>query len=273
MEKSLHEILTSYPEATVGIALRDLDAGTSFDYNAGRVFHAASTMKVPVMIEVFRQAEAGRFGLDDSLVVTNRFNSIVDGSPYVLDTADDSDADVYRKIGRSATIRWLVERMITVSSNLATNILIDYVGADAVQSTIEALGITTMEVHRGVEDIKAYDLGLNNTATAGDLATLLQRLAQGAAVSPEADSTMVEILFHQEFNDIIPAGLPQDVRVAHKTGSITEIHHDAAIVYPPDRRPYVLVILTEGVANPDRSAKLGAEIAAAIHGGSSVTAE
>lgn len=265
METTLHEILARYPEATVGISVRDLGSGTSFDYNAGRVFHAASTMKVPVMIEVFRQAEEGKYSLDDSLLVTNEFRSIVDGSPYTLDTSDDSDAEVYAMAGSRVPIRWLVERMITVSSNLATNILIDFVGADSVQSTIERLGTTTMHVYRGVEDLKAFDLGLNNTATAEDLAVLMQRLAQGTAVSSTADSAMVEVLLRQQFRSIIPAGLPDDVRVAHKTGSITKIHHDAAIVYPPNRSPYVLVVLTEGIEDGERSAQLGAEIAAAMH--------
>ncbi len=265
METSFHEILSSYPEAAVGIALRDLEAGTSFEYNADRSFHAASTMKVPVMIEVFRQAEAGRFSMNDSLEVTNEFKSIVDGSSYVLDTEDDSDAEVYAEIGHPVAIRWLVERMITASSNLATNILIDLVSADSVQATIERLGTTHMKVLRGVEDLKAYDQGLNNTATANDLAVLLQALAEGRAVSSDADAEMVDILLQQEYNDIIPAGVPAGVRVAHKTGWITEIHHDAAIVYPPERKPYILVVLTEGVPDKDDSARLGAEISSAAY--------
>lgn len=265
MDISLHEILSSYPEATVGVALRDLETGTAFEYNPDRSFHAASTMKVPVMIEVFRQAGLGRFSLDDSLAVTNEFKSIVDGSPYLLETGDDSDAEVYKRIGQSAPIRWLVDRMITVSSNLATNILIELVSADSVQATVERLGASGMKVLRGVEDLKAYERGLNNVATANGLAVLLEALATGKAVSPESDARMVDILSRQEFNDMIPAGVPDDVRVAHKTGSITEIHHDAALVYPPDRKPYVLVVLTGGVHDPARSGKLVAAISAAAY--------
>lgn len=265
METSLHQILTTYPEASVGLSLRDLETGTSFEYNADRLFHAASTMKVPVMIEVYRQAEIGRFALEDSITVTNTFLSIVDGSPYVLDSADDSDGEVYARIGKPVTIQWLVERMITSSSNLATNLLIDHVVADSVQATIERLGTARMKVYRGVEDLMAFRQGLNNTATAADLAVLMQALAEGKAVSPNADAEMVGILSRQTFNSIIPAGLPDGLKVAHKTGSITEIHHDAAIVYPQNRKPYVLVILTEGVAEPTRSAHLGAEISALIY--------
>ena len=271
MQTSLHEILSRYPDATVGIALRDLETGTSFEYDGDRPFHAASTMKVPVMIEVFREAKSGRFSLDDSLNVTNAFKSIVDGSTYFLPSEEDSDNEVYEQVGRTVPIRWLVDRMITVSSNLATNILIDLVSADSVQRTIVRLGTTKMKVYRGVEDLAAFRKGLNNTTTANDLAVLLQALAEGKAVSPQADSQMVDILLRQQFNTMIPAGLPKEVRVAHKTGSITEIHHDAAIVYPPNRKPYVLVILTQGVVDHARSAKLGAEISAAVY--SMLTAE
>jgi beta-lactamase class A len=222
-------------------------------------------MKVPVMIEVYRQADLGRFSLDDSIQVVNAFRSIVDGSPYSMDLGEDSDESIYEQIGRPMSIRDLVYQMITVSSNLATNLLIDYVSADSVQATSERLGTARMQTLRGVEDLKAYERGLSNRATAADLATLLDALRRGTAVSPDADRAMVGVLLDQQFNTLIPAGLPGDVRVAHKTGSITEIHHDAAIVYPLDGPPYVLVVLTEGIADEAVSAALAADIAAAVH--------
>ena len=265
MAEDIHQILSDYPEADVGISLRDPSRGLSFDLNADSVFHAASTMKVPVMIEVFRLVEDRRMSLDDSVVVTNEFKSIVDGSPYSMDIGEDSDDDVYGVIGERVSIRWLVERMITVSSNLATNILIDIVNADSVQKTIESLGTQTMRVYRGVEDMKAYNLGMNNTATSADLATLMAAIAEGRAVSASADSEMVEILAAQEFNTMIPAGLPAGTKVAHKTGWITRIHHDAAIVYAAEREPYVLVILTRGIEDRDRSSQLTARITGAVH--------
>ena len=220
-------------------------------------------MKVPVMIEVFRQAEAGRLALDDSLEVENAFRSIVDGSPYRIE--DDSDDAIYERLGGKMAVRDLVYQMITVSSNLATNLLIGHVGADSVQQTIERLGTDTMRVLRGVEDIKAYRQGLSNTATAADLARLLEAIMQGRAVSPQADAAMVEVLLDQRFNTMIPAGLPEGARAAHKTGWITAIHHDAAIVYPEEGAPYVLVILTEGIEDEKESAALGAEVARLVH--------
>ncbi|HMB93112.1 MAG TPA: serine hydrolase [Rhodothermales bacterium] len=263
LQDSLEALIAQHPEATVAVAIRDLQTGTTLDILGDRPFHAASTMKVPVMIEIYRQAEAGRFALDDPLLVKNAFRSIVDSSAFSIE--DDSDDAIYERLGQKMSIRDLVYQMITVSSNLATNLLIDFISADSVQATSERLGTTTMRVLRGVEDIKAYRQGLSNSATANDLATLLNALREGEAVSPEADSAMVAVLLDQQFNEMIPSGLPADVRTAHKTGWITEIHHDAAIVYPAQGEPYVLVILTEGIPEQSDSATLGAEIARLVH--------
>ena len=263
LQDSLEALIAQHPEATVAVGVRDSQTGTTLDMLGDRSFHAASTMKVPVMIEVYRQAEAGRFALNDSLLVKNEFRSIVDSSAFSIE--DDSDDAIYERLAQEMSIRDLVYQMITVSSNLATNLLIDFVSADSVQATSERLGTTTMRVLRGVEDIKAYRQGLSNSATANDLAALLNALRQGQAVSPEADSAMVAVLLDQQFNEMIPAGLPADVRVAHKTGWITEIHHDAAIVYPVQGEPYVLVILTEGIPEQKDSAALGAEITRLVH--------
>ena len=259
----INTILEEYPEAAVAVSIRDKENDLQFDLNEDRVFHAASTMKIPVMIEVFRQASLRRISLQDSIAVENSFRSIVDNSLYSIE--DDSDDAIYSMLGEKMSIRSLVYQMITVSSNLATNLLIDAVSADSVQATAIALGIKDMEVLRGVEDIKAFESGKSNTTTSADLALLLNALQSERAVSPSLDKEMVEILLDQQFNEMIPAGLPQDVVVAHKTGNITSIHHDAAIVYPPGSTPYVLVILIEGILDESRSATLGAALTATVH--------
>ncbi len=264
LERDLRALTSAYPDVLFGIALRDDSTGTAFNLNGDSVLHAASTMKVPVMIEVFRQAEEGRFSLDDSILVKNTFTSIKDGSEYAIE--DDSDADVYGHLGDHVPIRYLVERMITVSSNLATNLLIEKVSAEAVQATIEGLGTTHMRVYRGVEDIPAYRAGLNNTATASDLATLMHKIGRGEAVSPDADAEMRAILLRQHFNEMIPAGLPDSsLAVAHKTGFITGINHDAALVLKPESNPYTLVILTRGFEQPDSAHAVGARISRMVY--------
>jgi len=263
LEVEITKLIAEYPEAIVAVAVRDSQTGLSLDIRPDRLFHAASTMKIPVMIEVFRQALDGRFSMNDSLVVINDFGSIVDGSRYSIE--DDSDDAIYTRLGRPMSIRELVNNMITVSSNLATNLLIDFVCADSVQRTIENLGTRSMRVLRGVEDIKAFRQGHNNTATAADLALLLKTILHGPPVSVDADHEMVEILLDQHFNEMIPEGLPVGTRVAHKTGWITGIHHDAAIVYPDEGEPYVLVILTEGIELYSESAQLGVAITSTVH--------
>ena len=263
LDADLRAIAADYPDALIAVALRDDATGTSIDLNGDTLLHAASTMKVPVMVEVFRLADAGELALDDSLLVENRFRSIVDGSEYAI--GDDSDDAIYQRLGGHMTVRELVYQMITVSSNLATNILIDRVGAENVQRTTEAMGTTQMQVLRGVEDLKAFEQGLSNSATANDLAVMMDAIRTDAAVSPQASEAMRAVLFDQQFDEMIPAGLPDGVGVAHKTGNITGINHDAAIVYPPDGAPYTLVILTRGFDTPDEAAAVGARIARTVH--------
>jgi beta-lactamase class A len=246
------------PAAEVGLVLLPLKGRGAVTIEPDKVFHAASTMKVPVMIELFRQAKAGRLRLDDPLPIVNDFHSIVDGSVYHLRVGADSDAEVYKAVGRTMTLRELCEAMITVSSNLAANLLIERLGVDNIRATVARLGAAGMNVRRGVEDQKAFDQGLNNTTTARGLAVLMQKLARGKAVDARSDAEMVAILKRQKFNDGIPAGVPEGAPVAHKTGSITKIHHDAAIVY--GRRPYVLVILIRGIQDQKESAALMAAI-------------
>lgn len=244
--------------ADVAVALRTLDGRSEWLLNPDEPFHAASTMKVPVLIELYHQAHQGRLRLTDTLIVRNEFHSLVDGSVYQLDSNDDSEHELYAAVGTTRTLAQLDELMITVSSNLATNLLIEKLGVANIRAGVHALGAAGMQVLRGVEDEKAFRQGLNNTTTARALLILMQAIATGHAVDARASRAMVEVLERQTFNDRIPAGLPAGIRVAHKTGEITKIAHDAAIVFAP--RPFVLVILTRGIENASDSATLMADI-------------
>lgn len=251
--------------AVVGLSFDDLQTGEKIAINADTVFHAASTMKIPVMIEVLRRAKAGAFSLDQEVLLVNQFSSIVDGSPYPMLKADDEDTALYALVGTRVSIRNLLRRMITRSSNLATNELISLVGAKNVTAMARAIGAQHTNVLRGVEDQKAFDAGLINTTTAADLATMLLTIDKGTALSPEASAEMKEILLAQEVNDKIPAGLPPGTPVAHKTGEITAVSHDAAVVYPPGRKPYVLVVMTRGLRDSAQSTALIADISRMIY--------
>jgi len=254
------------PARAVGVYYSDLSRGDSLLVGAHTRFHAASTMKVPVMIQLYRDRDAGRLSLDDSIPVTNVFRSIVDSSTYELTKADDSDSTLYLRVGGKATIRELVELMETVSSNLATNLLIGRVGAPRANATAHALGADSILVLRGVEDGKAYRAGLNNTTTARDLGMLLAAIAEGRAASPAACQEMLGILARQHFNEGIPAGLPVGTRVYHKTGWIGGVvYHDAAIVERPGGRRYVLVVLTGGIQKDEDAYRLASDLSRLVY--------
>jgi beta-lactamase class A len=265
LDKELRSIIAA-SGAEVAVALRTLDGRSEILIDPDKPFHAASTMKVPVMIELFRQARAGTLSLDQPLAIRNEFRSIVDGSPYTLSEGDDSDRAIYAAVGKTLTLEQLNEAMIAVSSNFATNLLIERLGVENIRSTVARLRADGMQVLRGVEDQKAFDKGLNNSTTARGLLTLFERLAHGRAVDPKSDALMVAVLKRQKFNDAIPAGLPsgpKTIEVAHKTGNITRIHHDAGIVFA--RRPYVLVVLVRGIQEQKESAALIAAVSKAVY--------
>lgn len=262
----LRERIAQVPGADVAVSYRDLETGDSLDLGAGVEFHAASTMKIPVMLEVLRDVEAGQLRLDQGILLVNQFHSIVDRSPYSLNARDDSDSSMYARVGQRVPVRELLERMIVRSSNLATNALVALVGADRANATAHSLGADHIRVLRGVEDGKAYDAGLNNTTTSADLAVLLERIELKEALSAESTRLMKEILLRQELNDEIPAGLPAGTPVAHKTGSITATLHDAAIVYPPGRKPYVLVVLTRKIPQEATARALIVDISRVVWG-------
>ena len=251
--------------ADVAVWYQDLAGPDTLDIAARTSFHAASTMKVPVMIELFRRVDARALTLDRTIRLENAFTSIVDGSPFTLTPTDDSDAQLYTRVGQDVPLRLLNDRMITRSSNLATNAIIQLLDAKKINATAHALGADHMRVLRGVEDTKAFNRGMNNTTTARDLGALMASIERGTAASPRSTQLMKEVLLRQEFNTEIPAGLPAGTPVAHKTGSITATLHDAAIVYPKSHPPYVLVILTRNIAREQVAQLLMADLSRMVY--------
>lgn len=265
-EARLAALRAEVPTAVVAVSVRDLaPGGGTLDLAGDSVFHAASTMKLPVMMELFRAADRGALALDQEILLVNQFASVADGSPYALSPADDSDSAAYALVGRRVAVRELVRRMIVRSSNLATNAVIALADPVRTTATARALGATRIEVRRGVEDNPAFRAGIINTTTAPDLAALLSALERGTAASPASTRAMLDILAAQEHNDEIPAGLPSGTRVAHKTGWITGVLHDAALVYPAGRPPYVLVVLTRGIPDVQVARRAIVDVARLTH--------
>ena len=242
--RNVLKIKREHDLVNLGISFYDAETTIQWSYNADHYFHAASTMKLAVLLGVFRQVDRGELDLHAPVHIRNRFTSIVNQEPFMLDLGRDADPDVYGHLGKTLTIRELSYWMITKSSNLATNLLVDIVGIPTIQLALDELEIDGVRVLRGVEDSRAFDAGLNNEVTANGLLKLLRLIADGKAYSQKSCDEMLEIMLEQQYRSGIPAGLPKAARVAHKTGNISTVHHDAGIVYLEGRKPYVLVILT-----------------------------
>jgi beta-lactamase class A len=247
---------------SLAVAVYDLDSRLSFRRNADRWFHAASTVKVAILLGVYSSIEHGWLLPHSRLHVRNRFFSAADGSPFRVASSRDANAEVHAAIGRTMRIGELARHMIATSSNLATNLLLDLVGLDTVQKALDDLGVDGIDVRRGVEDERAFERGINNRVTADGLVALLRLVAEERAFSPTASRGMLDVLHAQEFRGGIPARLPPAVRVAHKTGEISTVAHDAGVVYPPGRGPYIIAVLTEW--SPDAAGR-SAAIADASH--------
>ena len=248
----------------IAVALYDLESGLRLSLRGDRWFHAASTIKVAVLLALFRAADEGRFRLDDSLHVRNRFFSAADGSPFHLNRDSDAMPELYQAIGRTAKISALAEGMISASSNLATNLLLDFLGVEYARNVLRDAQVDGVELRRGVEDHAAFERGINNEATANGLLTLLSAV-RGDFLTSESKEQAIRILLQQRFNSMIPAGLPAHAAVAHKTGEISTACHDVGIVYLPEREPYIAVILTEFASEADGRRETVAAVSEAIY--------
>ena len=261
------KIISKFNDETGNFALafKNLDDGKEILINENEIFHAASTMKTPVMIEFYKQLHQGKLSLEDTLQIKNEFKSIVDGTMYKLSEFDDSDKNTYNKLGQYYSINNLIYEMITISSNFATNILIDYIGANNVTKSMKEIGALNIDILRGVEDIKAFELGLNNTTSAKDLLIIYEKLAKGKIINNESSAIMIDILKDQKYDDIIPRYLPKNIEVANKTGMITGVHHDSGIVFLKDGRKYVIVLLSKNMSDMESGTEMMARISELIY--------
>ena len=250
---------------SLAVAVYDMETQTNFRRHADRWFHAASTIKVAILLGVYASIHHGWLLPHSRLHVRNRFRSSVDGQPFRVLADRDANSAVHDAIGKMLRISELALHMITTSSNLATNLLLDLVGLDTVQRSLDDLGVDGIDIRRGVEDERAFEYGIINRVTADGLVQLLRLIAEERAFSPELSREMMDILHAQEFRSGIPARLPRAVRVAHKTGEISTIAHDAGVVYSPNRKPYIIAVLTEwSPQSTGRSATI-AEVSRAVY--------
>ena len=261
----LRELEAQKGMRALAVSVYDEQTGFAFSYQGERWFHAASTIKVAILLGVFAAVHRGALVPQSRLHVRNRFFSALDGAPYRVAADRDADAQVQAAVGKTMRIDELARHMIAVSSNLATNLLLDLVGVDSVQRTLDAYELHGIDLRRGVEDERAFEHGINNRVTADGLVALLRLIAEERAFSPSLSREMLDILHQQEFKAGIPATLPPGTRVAHKTGDISTVAHDAGVVYLPGRRPYVLAVLTEWEPDAGRRAAAIAAVSYAVY--------
>lgn len=250
---------------SLAVSVYDTETRFSFRRQGDRWFHAASTIKVAILVGVYASIHRGWLLPHSRLHVRNRFMSAADGHPFHVLPDRDANAAVHAAIGKMMRVSELALHMIATSSNLATNLLLDLVGLETVQRSLDELAVDGIDIRRGVEDERAFDLGINNRVTADGLVQLLRLIAEERAFSPALSREMMNILHAQEFRKGIPARLPRAVRVAHKTGEISTIAHDAGVVYPAGRKPYVIAVLTEWSPESSGRSNTIAEVSQAVY--------
>lgn len=250
--KELDRLAAERKAKAIAVAVHDLETDFRFSLRGDRWFHAASTIKVAVLLAVFRAADEGRLRLNDSLHVRNRFFSAEGHTVFHVVADRDATPELYQSIGRTAKISVLAHAMISGSSNLATNLLLDFLSVEYARTALRDARVEGVELRRGVEDHAAHEQGINNQATADGLLSLLSAI-RSDFLSNESKQQVIRILLEQRFNSMIPAGLPSHAMVAHKTGEISTVSHDIGIVYLPEREPYITAILTE--FDPDQEGR------------------
>ena len=256
-------ILGESKAVAYAVAIHDYETGLRVSINADRRFHAASTMKVAILLAVGKAIDEGRLRPNDTLHVRNRFFSAIDRTPFRIDAESDGFPQLHKLIGRTAKISDLTEWMIVSSSNLATNLLLDYLTVEAAQRVLRDAGVSGIDLRRGVDDTRAHEQNFNNETTAEGLVQLFATL-RGDFLSKTSRDLAIKILLQQRFNSMIPAPLPAHASVAHKTGEISTACHDAGIVYLPEREPYILVVLTEVLAESNGRRETIAKISGAV---------
>src|SRR4051812_9179051 len=187
LRQECERILRESKATAFAVAVHDYETGLRFSINADRHFHAASTIKVAILLAIFKAIDDGLIRPNDTLHIRNRFYSAIDRTPFRIDTESDGYPQLHKLIGRTAKISDLTEWMIVSSSNLATNLLLDYITVEQAQRVLRAAGVSGVELRRGVDDTKAHDQNLNNETTAEGMLQLFATLRGDFLSKPSRD--------------------------------------------------------------------------------------
>jgi beta-lactamase class A len=275
MSDLLDPVLRTAPsEAAVSVWMGDL-TGTAWLARDAEMSHpAASTMKLPLLVALHREAAAGRLDLDAEVPVLATTPSVVPGAAVTVTQDYDNDDAPWDALGEPATLRWLGERAVLRSSNLATNLLLQHVGLGAVAAVLADAGARHTYVRRGIQDFAAFRANSDgNVVTAVDLARVWQALAGGRLLDASTSRELEGLLRRVEHDDAIPAGLPAGTCCAHKPGWIEGACHDAALVRPDGEPPFILVVLTQAELDEEPAHRFVADIARACWNARSALAQ
>lgn len=263
--RSQVEQIIQQSHADVSVAFRSLDGSQELFIKAESPFPAApAVIQIPVMIELYAQAQAGEVRLTDTIVVHNGFRSLADGAPFQLDAKADPDRDLYKQIGKPVSLRDLCEDMIARNSSLAADLLIEKLGIDNIRQRLSALHISGLEFARAIEPAGGNSKGPNNATSARAVLELLYSLAKRQDSGDDAGKEMIGLLARAALSQPPTAGMPSDPR-NRETVELAGLGQQSVIVYGP--HPYVVVVLTRGIANPAISAALMAQIEHALASG------
>jgi len=230
LSSDLNRMASDYPGA-MGIFVKDLTSGQTFAVNADAIFPQASSIKIPLLIELMRQAQSGEIDLRTRVEIHRA--GLVGGSGVLQFFSDG---------GSSLSIHDLAVLMVVLSDNSATNLLIDRVGMDNVNSMLDGLGLHSTRLARKMMDIPAEQAGRENRSTPREMAALLEQLYAGKLLDAEHTKATLEILEYPK-DSPLRAGLPDTITVAEKPGSLNGAQCDSGIVLLGGR-PYVISVMT-----------------------------
>lgn len=223
-------------DGVLGLAILDLTSGQTFFLHPDDVFPQASSIKVAVLADLYRQAQDGKLKLNDLYTVQS--SDLVPDSTIMLGLTPG----VTR-----ITNRDLATMMVAVSDNAATNVLIDHVGMNNVNSLMDQLGLPQTRLRRKMMDIKAAAEGRENISTPREMMTLLESLYRGKVLNKEMTDDFFKMLSTKK-ESFIPRELPDDLQIANKPGELEGVRNDSGVIFAKNR-PYILCVMTTYLRN------------------------
>lgn len=249
---------------TFSVWLSGLDGRPVFTHDAGHLHYSASTMKLPVAIAMMRAVEAGELSLDQPVRVHDDFDSATGTERFLVRREQDDAAATWDHLGKEVKLSWLAGQMISLSSNLSTNLVLELTGIEPANHALTENLDDGSVVRRGIDDRPAKAKDISNLMSAQAFAAVLLAVGNDKAAAPESCAYLRDLLAANEWSDQLPAGLPEGTRVEHKNGWDDNIRHDGGIVRPGDAPPFVLSVCTTSELPDDDAQMLIADIAAAV---------